>query len=237
MLFFSRKHELLKTPLFEGFKDYHSHILPAVDDGVKSLDESLTVLEYFEQLKVAEVILTPHVMAGINEGSNDVLSTYQTICEAYKGDIKLSLASEYMLDTNFPARFAEGARMLEGNSILVETSYFSAPNNVDELLFEVCCSGCKPVIAHPERYLYMENKDYHKLQEKDYAFQLNLLSFSDIYGPQVTKNTMYLLEQGLYNVIGTDLHRLSTFKSRISQIKLSTKNIDRLLELKGNRLL
>ncbi len=236
MLFFSRKHELLKTPLFEGFRDYHNHTLPAVDDGVKSLDEALAALEYFEQLKVAEVILTPHVMAGINDSSDDVLNTFQTLSQAYKGDIKLSLASEYMLDTNFPARFAEGARMLEGNSILVETSYFSAPNNVDELLFDISSSGCKPVIAHPERYLYMENKDYHKLREKDYALQLNLLSFSDMYGPQVTKNTIYILEQGLYSVIGTDLHRLSTFKSRISKIKLSTKNIDRLLALKGNQL-
>lgn len=236
MILFSRKHTLLKTPLFEGFKDYHNHILPAVDDGVKSMKESLEILAYFESLKIKSAVLTPHVMAGVNNTSEAIESAYEKLLEAYNGPIELSLASEYMLDYNFDNHLENGARLIDGSNILVETSYFSAPSNLDELLYNIASSDLTPIIAHPERYRYMERKKYHELKDCDYAFQLNLLSFTDIYGAAVTKNALYLLEQDMYNIIGTDLHGLQSFKSRLSKIKLSTKHIDRLLKLKYKTL-
>ncbi len=234
MIFFSRKHNLLETPLFKGFKDFHNHSLPGVDDGVKSIEETLDVLTYFESLGISEVVLTPHVMVGVNKTSDLVLSTFAKLQATYSGPIKLSLASEYMLDYNFMEQFQTGARMLTPNHILVETSYLSAPENMDELLYEVACEGVTPMIAHVERYHYMQQSKYHQLKDNGYGFQLNLLSLGDVYGSRVTKNALYVLEQGLYDVMGTDLHSLRSFKGRMAGIKLSSKHIDMLLKLKEN---
>lgn len=236
MLFFSRKHNLLETPLFEGFKDFHNHTLPAVDDGVKSMEDALDVLAYFEQLGIKEVVLTPHVMVGVNQTSELVLSTFEKLQATYNGPIKLSLASEYMLDYNFMEQFQKGVRMLSQSHLLVETSYLSAPENMDELLYEVACEGVTPMVAHPERYHYMQKPKYHSLKESGCGLQLNLLSLGDVYGTQVTKNALYILEQGLYDVMGTDLHSLRSFKGRIARMKLSSKHIDMLLKIKENIL-
>ncbi len=237
MLFFGKKHKLLESPIFEGFKDYHNHTLPGVDDGVRQMESSLEVLSYFEELKVSEVVLTPHVMSGVNEKSDDVIRAFADLEAAYSGEIKLSLASEYMMDSGFYTQLNGGElRFLEGRNLLVETSYFSAPYNLNEILYDVTVEDIRPIIAHPERYLYMPRAKYHKLHEHEYALQLNLLSFANLYGKRVSENALYLLEQGLYSVMGTDLHSLSKFKSLISGIRLSAKHIDMLLKVKESSL-
>ncbi|MFR9503486.1 MAG: CpsB/CapC family capsule biosynthesis tyrosine phosphatase [Rikenellaceae bacterium] len=236
MWFFSRKHKILETPLFEGLKDYHNHTLPAVDDGIKSLDDSLAVLAYLEQLKISEVVLTPHAMIGVNETPEAIEAAFASLQGAYNGPIGLTLASEYMLDYNFSQHLESGPRKVEGAHILVETSYFSAPLNLDELLYEVSSTNLTPLIAHPERYLYMPREDYHALKDLEYNFQLNLLSFSSIYGSRVSQNAIYMLEEGLYSVMGTDLHSLGSFKRRIAEVQLASKHIDMLLDLKTKGL-
>ncbi len=235
MLFFSRKHKLLSTPLFVGFKDYHNHTLPAVDDGVKSLEESLATLSYLEGLGFSEIVLTPHVMIGVNDTSAKVEKSFKKLTEAYSGGIRLTLAAEYMLDSNFMSHFAN-ARMIEEDNILVETSYYAAPRNLNDMLFEISSSSISPVIAHPERYIYMTQAKYHSLHENEYKFQLNLLSFTSTYGGEVTRKAIHLLEQGFYSVMGTDLHGLNSFKSHINDVRLATKHIDMLLELKAKGL-
>ncbi len=236
MWFFSRKHNILETPFFEGFKDFHSHILPAVDDGVKSMEESLAILEHYEQLKISDVVLTPHVMSGVNENSEKILATFESLQSEYKGGINLSLASEYMLDSSFASRYAEGARRIGESHILVETSYFSAPRNFSDMLFSIMSDGVTPIVAHPERYAYMPRDRYHRMHEREYALQLNLLSFSNAYGEKATKNAIYLLEQGLYSIVGTDIHGINRFKAATADINLSTKHVDMLLELKTKGL-
>ncbi|MFI3281592.1 MAG: CpsB/CapC family capsule biosynthesis tyrosine phosphatase [Rikenellaceae bacterium] len=238
MIIFGRKHNITKSPLFEGFKDYHSHILPGVDDGVRSLDESLEVLAYYEELKIREVVLTPHVMVDCQSDTALIEATYNKLKEAYHGPIELTLASEYMLDYKFMSHFQSGdIRLLEGSNLLVETSYISAPANLDGLLFEIASSGITPVIAHPERYQYMEQSDYHALKDSGCRFQLNLLSFSMLYGSSVPKTAIKLLESGMYDIMGSDLHSLRRFKIQLKEVNLSTKHIDKLLKIKEQNAL
>ncbi|MFI3286061.1 MAG: CpsB/CapC family capsule biosynthesis tyrosine phosphatase [Rikenellaceae bacterium] len=234
MLFFSRKHKLAETPIFKGLTDYHNHTLPGVDDGVQQLEESLMVLSHFEQIGISEVVLTPHVMVGVNEKSHQINAAFSSLKRAYQGEIKLTLGSEYMLDSGFLNQIKNGEpRLIEKNNILVETSYFSAPYNLDELLYEICIEQINPIIAHPERYLYMPRSKYHTLHEREYKLQLNLLSFANLYGSKVSKNALYLLEHGLYSMMGTDLHNLAKFKRLIAEIRLSAKHIEMLLALKS----
>lgn len=232
MSLFQRKTKLIETEFFYGFTDSHNHIIPGVDDGIKTLEDSLGVLNYFEHLKVRKAILTPHVMNGVGNDWEHVTQSFDLLCQHYDGEIELSLGAEYMLDSGFEQRLETGLQHLDKNRVLVETSYMSAPNNLYEQLYNISVSGDTPVIAHPERYLYMSYDDYDGLKNKDCLLQLNLLSLTGYYGTQVMKNAIYLLEQEMYDVAGTDLHNLSTFKSWIEKLKVTRVQLEILLKLR-----
>ncbi len=233
MFFITKRYKLVESDFFTAFKDYHNHALPAVDDGVKSLDESLQLLSYFEELNISEVVLTPHAMLGMNQSREAVRAAYDTLQSAYQGPIKLSLASEYMLDSAFDAHLSGGDLcFLEDRKLLVETSYYSAPRNLNEVLFNIASEGITPVIAHPERYTYMVHHKYESLKDKGYLLQLNLLSFTNFYGGQVSEKALKLLDNEMYDYVGTDIHNLKVFKSKIEQIKLTSKQLDKLMRIK-----
>lgn len=140
MFFLRHKTKLTDTGFFRDFVDSHSHILPGVDDGIRTIEESLTVLAYFESLGVKKVRLTPHVMNGV-EHWEDVLQAFDTLRKRYTGETVLELGAEYMLDSGFGERLEKGLQPLCGDCVLVETSYFSPPNNLDELLYNVSLAG------------------------------------------------------------------------------------------------
>lgn len=217
MLFFKRKIKLAESGFFSGFTDYHNHILPRVDDGFKTQEESLEALEYFENLGVAKINFTPHRMNGFKTTTEELKAAFKSLTEAYKGKIELSLAGEYMLDSGFEHRMQEGLLFLEDHKVLVETSFLSPPNNFQELLFSISVAGYTPVIAHPERYHYMNKFHYRQLKERGCLMQLNLLSLTGYYGSSAQNAAGYLLENGFYNMAGTDIHNLDSFKSHIEK--------------------
>ncbi|MFI3263724.1 MAG: CpsB/CapC family capsule biosynthesis tyrosine phosphatase [Rikenellaceae bacterium] len=235
MFFLKSKVKLAGTDFFDQFTDYHSHILPGVDDGLKSIDDALETLDYYEQLGVNHVFLTPHI--GIDFKSN--LFEHQEVLDrlssAYTGSVELSLAGEYMLDLGFRDKLDDGLRYLYGNRVLVETSYAASPNYLNAILYNLLSSGSVPVIAHPERYLYMGHQQYNVLKACGYEFQLNLLSLAGFYGVAVAKNAEYLLERGMYDFCGTDIHNLDKFKVGIDKLKISRKLLGKLFEVKCNQ--
>lgn len=93
-----------------------------------------------------------------------------------------------------------------GKHILVETSYFNPPMRLRETLRQIKSLGYYPLLAHPERYMYMDNDEYRSLREEGVKFQLNLVSLAGGYGAAVKKKAMWLLNNGLYSVAGSDLH-------------------------------
>ena len=171
------------------------------------------------------------MMNGV-EHWEDVLQAFDTLCKRYTGETVLELGAEYMLDSGFRERLEKGLQPLCGDCVLVETSYFSPPNNLDELLYNVSLAGYTPVIAHPERYLYMRYGDYCELKDKGYLLQLNLLSLSGYYGKQVMKNAETLLEKGMYDMVGTDLHNLETFGKWIGNVRLTDKLAREIMSLR-----
>ncbi len=195
-----------------GFTDHHSHILPGVDDGVKKMEVSLKVLEQYEQLGIAEVWCTPHIMEDIPNTTDALKARFAELCEAYNGPIKLHLAAEYMMDGLFEERLEKNDLLTlgeEGNQLLVETSYFTPPMDMDMILKEIKRKGYFPVLAHPERYVYMNNKErYEELKSDDIRFQLNLSSLAGAYGPEVRAKARWMLRKNYYNLAGSDLHSL-----------------------------
>lgn len=197
------------SSLLTNFTDHHSHILPGVDDGVKKMETSLKVLERYEQLGIAEVWCTPHVMEDIPNTTAGLQARFAELCEAYQGPIKLHLAAEYMMDELFEERLEQGDLLKlgdEGNQVLVETSYFTPPMDMDAILRRIKQKGLFPMLAHPERYVYMNKERYKELKNNGIRFQLNLSSVAGAYGSEAKDKALWLLKQNFYNIAGSDLH-------------------------------
>ncbi|MDD3038746.1 CpsB/CapC family capsule biosynthesis tyrosine phosphatase [Bacteroides sp.] len=219
-MLFEKKKRLIDSGCFNGITDYHCHILFGVDDGINELSESLSALSYYESLGVKRVFLTPHINLTYNNISL-IERNFDILENRYNGDIELHLAAEYLLDSGFEKQIKQGLKCIKDNMVLVESSYLHKSANFDETLFQIANEGFSPIIAHPERYLFMDINKYHELKNCDYLFQLNLLSLSGMYGIQVKRRAQYLLENNMYDLIGSDMHNLELFKDHIREIKLS----------------
>ena len=186
-----KKRILLKdSGIFEGFTDWHSHILPGVDDGVRTMDEALEILYQYEELGVKTVWLTPHIMEDLPNATTHLRERFAELQAAYTGNVKLHLAAENMLDNLFEERLKKNDLLPLGENsdhLLVETSYFSPPMGLNNILLRIKVKGYHPVLAHPERYVYMGESDYRQLKEMGVKFQLNLPSIAGMYGDRAKK--------------------------------------------------
>jgi tyrosine-protein phosphatase YwqE len=203
--------------LFEGFTDWHCHILPGVDDGFRTMEDSLEVLSRYEQAGVKEVWLTPHIMEDIPNTTDGLRARFAQLKEAYQGPLALHLASENMLDSLFQERLEAGDLLpYEEGRLLVETSYYSAPLRFREMLREIRQAGWEPVLAHPERYRYMRQEEYKSLYEEEVIFQLNIPSLLGFYGTSARGRAEWLLENGMYSLCATDVHQLAGYEKLIA---------------------
>ena len=207
---FHRKQTLVQRGVLQGFTDWHSHLLPGVDDGVQTLDESLRILAEYERLGVRAVWLTPHVMEDIPNTPQLLRERFQALQSVYDGKVQLHLAAEHMLDNLFEERLATGEVLPLGDNrhLLVETSYYNPPLHLYDLLRHIQACGYHPVLAHPERYRYMDKNDYKRLKDMHVLFQLNLPSLMGCYGIEAMQKARWLQQQG-YDYAGLDVHSLS----------------------------
>ena len=137
---------------------------------------------------------------------------------AYQGNIALNLASENMLDNLFEERLNKNDLLpigKAGKHLLVETSYFNPPMDLQNILLRIKAKGYYPILAHPERYLYMNESDYQQLKSINVQFQLNQFSLLCLYGKEVKKKALMLQKLRMYDYTGTDLHRLNTLNRAI----------------------
>lgn len=218
--------------------DWHSHVLPGVDDGIKTLGESLKVLEHFDSLGIDTLWLTPHIMEDIPNTTAKLRQRFDELQDAWKGKLRLRLAAENMLDPLFEERLA--ARDLlpigdAGDHLLVETSYVAPPMNMNGMIDSIFSAGYFPVLAHPERYRYMNEKEYLELRQKGVKFQLNYVSLVGGYGETARKKSIWLLKKGMIDLAGSDLHRLAINKSLIATRPDKKEHLDMLLGVTGSK--
>lgn len=304
---FTKYYSILDSGFLEGGTDWHCHILPGVDDGIRSMESALEVLAYYEEIGIREVWLTPHIMEDVPNTPSDLRTRFAELHAAYLAQhgeaagaptgapsdpaagapIRLHLAAENMLDTLFDRRFetrdlltmvhhpsalehlaqsidnqhaetigstssahpdeAPGAESPatpgafpadtipgpHGDMLLVETSYFSPPMAFEDTLDEIRLKGLHPLLAHPERYVYMGRRDYRRLKENGVRFQLNLMSLVGMYGDDAADKASSLLLEGMYDFAGSDLHRLSPWQRAISDPCLTKKEVAALRALRA----
>lgn len=209
---FSRKKSIRQSGMTAGLTDWHSHILPGVDDGVATIGDSLAILDAYAGMGYSRVWLTPHIMEDVPNSPDDLRRRFADLKLAYKGPIELRLAAENMLDPLFEQRLEAGDLLPIGDHadhLLVETSYINPPADFRRLLSRIKSKGYFPVLAHPERYRYMTEDDYRNLHADDIMFQLNLFSLLGVYGPEPARKASWLLRNGLADIAGSDIHRPS----------------------------
>lgn len=232
-LFKDKVASLEDSGIMAGMTDWHSHILPGVDDGFQSLDDSLEALEYFDSKGLDSLWLTPHIMEDYPNTTDNLKKRFELLKDAWTGKLKLKLASENMLDTLFEERLEARDLLPIGDNrdhLLVETSYFSAPIGFDNIIDKIMAAGYFPLLAHPERYVYMGENDYKKLRDKGVKMQLNYVSLVGGYGETAKKKSIWLLKNGMIDVVGSDIHRL---KSNQSLVALSPSKKEHLEMLKS----
>ncbi len=209
MWWFKKTVRVADSSVFNRLTDWHSHILPGVDDGVETMEEALQILDRYEALGVHTLWLTPHVMEDMPNTPAELRERFEELRAAYKGAVELRLAAENMLDNLFDERLASGDLLpigQRGDHLLVETSYFNPPMDLYGTLRRVKAKGFHPVLAHPERYVYMSDKDYARLREMGVKFQLNLFSLAGMYGKAVKQKAETFLQKRMYDRVGSDIH-------------------------------
>ncbi|MDD4820733.1 MAG: histidinol phosphatase [Flavobacteriales bacterium] len=187
--------------------DIHSHLLPGVDDGSKSEEESLSLLNTLSSYGVKRVFLTPHIMAGNGNEEQKLRAVFQDFEKKNNSGIELRLACEYMMDEQFLPHMGNGLLSYDGEHVLVETSFMGCSMTaIQQILFEISLKGYLPILAHPERYAFMSKNDYKLLKDYGCEFQLNIAALGGRYGSRIYDNAKYLMDNYMYNYAGSDIH-------------------------------
>lgn len=196
--------------------DIHSHILPGIDDGVSTLEESVQMAQKMQDLGYQQIITTPHIMWDCYRNTPDIirgkLQEVQYASQAAGLTIEIGAAAEYFIDEHFLEMLDTDQEFLTlpGNRLLVELPYSTPLMNTSESLFRIVEKGYRPVLAHPERYNYYHSNPgiYKKFCDQGCELQLNVLSLRNFYGEHVRKTAEWLLENQLITFVGTDAHKM-----------------------------
>lgn len=231
---FNRRRSLLESGLLKGAVDQHSHILYGLDDGVKTQEDSLAILRFLEEQGVSEVWFTPHVMEDVPNTTEGIRARFEELESVYRGGLRFHLAAEYMIDTLFEERLAARDLLTHGNdTVLVETSAVAPPINLWELLETMRKAGYRPLIAHPERYRYMDKADYKRLHDMGCILQMNLPSIVGFYGESARERALDLLDKGWYSMVGSDCHRYRAIQAQYAARELKKDTLRKLAPLMG----
>lgn len=205
---------LLKT-------DMHSHLLPGIDDGSPDLATSLRLIKGMVDLGYTKLITTPHIMWDMYKNTPDkIQEKLEMLRAAVKENginVEIHAAAEYFLDEYVEQLLRKNEPLLpiSGKMVLVEFSLAYPSHSLKDILFEMQMQGYLPVVAHPERYIYLEHaRDfYDELKDIGCLFQLNLLSLGNHYGKSVHELAQYLMKKEYYDLVGTDLHHARHLES------------------------
>lgn len=196
--------------------DMHSHFLPGVDDGARTMEESLAMLRKMQEFGYQKCILTPHIKMDMYPNSEaDLQLRFLELTQAMDEaglTIRVELAAEYYLDDHFLNRLENTPLLSFGPQryVLVEFSFVNAPVFELETFQRIIDKGYTPILAHFERYVYFHGSiaSAETYRAMGVNIQLNLNSLTGHYGPDVKKQAERMLDQFTVDFVGTDAHRM-----------------------------
>ncbi len=203
---------LSATDLSSIAVDMHSHLIPGIDDGVKTVDEAIPLIRRFFQLGYRKLIITPHINSRFPNSSKRIRSGLQQLrlaVEEARIPIILEAAAEYQLEEGFGKLLEANDFLTFGNQqLLIELSYFLPPPDLSEILYQLQSSGYNLILAHAERYGYW-HRDLSKLEsllDREVALQVNLNSFSGYFGADVRNAARKIVARAWVTYAGSDVH-------------------------------
>lgn len=194
--------------------DMHSHLIPGIDDGSKSMEESISLLQEMSDLGLEKVITTPHIMSEYYKNTPEIilsgLHELRKEAESRGLSIKIDAAAEYYVDDIFLDKVKAGEKLLTfgENYVLIETGFINKPQVLLETIFQLEMAGYKPILAHPERYQYlsMDKKLQSEILDRNILLQVNLLSLTGFYSKPVKDFAERLIDTGNVKFLGSDCH-------------------------------
>lgn len=195
--------------------DVHSHFIPGIDDGAKTMEDSVTLIAEFARLGYKKVITTPHVMSDYYRNTPEIiLEGLEEVRKAlaHAGvNIEIAAAAEYMIDYDFEQAIPKKELLTIGdNYVLFELPFMAEPPNLHSVIFELQTNGYKPILAHVERYGFWNEKSttYQDLYDKGVTIQMNIGSITGHYGPEAKRAAEFLIDNDLVGLVGSDCHHM-----------------------------
>ena len=232
--FQKRKEKRTVRPLLV---DVHSHLIPGIDDGSSSMEESLELISTMSELGYQKIITTPHVMndfyPNTTEDIRNRLRRLRTHVDAAGIDMEIEAAAEYYLDEHFMQMLENKEEMLTfgDNYLLFETSFLNEPAYLHEGIFQIISNGMKPVMAHPERYVFVQNRPemLQDLIDRGLLLQINTISLSGYYSKAAKKLAELLIDERVVSFLGTDCHNKKHLE--MMRVTIDQRYFDKALEL------
>lgn len=209
--------------------DIHSHILPGIDDGSRSIEESMELVKKACSNGVTDLIVTPHYMVGSdyivnNADKKKLLDKLKRRVKKEGLEINLYIGNEVFIENNMVSlkKSKEIAALNNSKYLLFELPLNYTFNGVSDVLFDLRANGIIPVIAHPERYAFVKKDPsvIEDLIDKGALFQSNIGSFLGVYGKKAKETAILLLKHNAISFMGSDIHRKENlFYERINEVK------------------
>ncbi len=217
--------------------DMHNHLIYGVDDGSHDIEESIELIKGLIALGRKKIIMTPHIMSDFyKNGPDNILPRLKILKEEVKKaqlDVELEAAAEYYLDEDFVKLVEQDQPLLSfgKNYVLFETAFMNESRQLNSVVFEMKSRGYKPILAHPERYLYLHDdfEKYEALYERDILFQINILSLSGYYSNEIKKVAEKLIDAKMVNFVSSDCHSMKHIQELSKAV--NTKYYKKLLDL------
>ncbi|MDB5143156.1 MAG: ywqE [Mucilaginibacter sp.] len=209
-----KKKDTPVTTTYESIAvDMHSHVLPGIDDGAQNLEESIILIEKMIELGIKKIIATPHIMADYYRNTAETIGNALAILkdelEKQNIDIEIEAAAEHYFDETFEARVNNHKLMTMGdNYALFEFSFINQPPNFGEVIQRMKDLDYKPILAHPERYSYLDIEQLRNIRDWGCSLQLNTISLTGYYGKDTRKMAESLVDNDLVDFISSDMHHL-----------------------------
>jgi protein-tyrosine phosphatase len=191
--------------------DMHSHVLPGIDDGAETPEESIVLIKKMMELGIKKIIATPHVMIDYYRNDDKSIGNALAILKEELNnqniDIEISAAAEHYFDESFEKRIDDRLVFTMGdNYVLFEISFISQPQNLIQIIQKMLDMGYKPILAHPERYNYMDVEQLKRIRMMGCNLQLNTISLTGYYGKPTKALAEELVDNQMIDFISSDMH-------------------------------
>lgn len=213
--------------------DFHSHIIPTIDDGAREIKETMKMLEEAYSAGFNGVISTSHYMENYYEANHAERSTWikgiQYGLEEKGIGLSLYLGSEVYFTENLLDLIKEGkaSTINESRYILFEFPLNAKPMNIEDFIYSMLSENYVPILAHPERYTYMQKEPelIYQLANQGVLMQSNYGSILGQYGKKAQVIVGKMLESNLVSFLGTDAHRANSIYTNIDSAANKIKSI------------